>query len=377
MSRSPSDLADALADLDRRVTEASHYLGIDDARTAVAELEAQASEPSLWDDPERARAVTMRLSQVRDDIERWERARAEVDDAAALAELAAEEDDAELLPEVDEAVDAAERLLASIELMALFSGEHDQNDAVCEINSGAGGTDACDWAEMLLRMYQRWAERNDFAVELTEATDGGEAGISSATFLVKGRHAFGFLAAERGVHRLVRISPFDAQSRRHTAFASLKVVPFFDEVSDEVPIDENDLRIDTYRSSGAGGQHVNVTDSAVRITHLPTGIVVACQNERSQHQNKDRAMQMLAAKLADLQRTEREAEVAALAGEQRDVAWGSQIRSYVLHPYQQVKDLRTGMEIGNVDAVLDGDLGGLMEAYLRWQRSQRGADSAA
>ena len=358
------------------MTEASHYLGIDDARTAVAELEAQASEPSLWDDPERARAVTMRLSQMRDDIERWERARVEVDDAAALAELAAEEDDAELLPEVDEAVDSAERLLADIELMALFSGEHDQNDAVCEINSGAGGTDACDWAEMLLRMYQRWAERNDFAVELTEATDGGEAGISSATFLVKGRHAFGFLAAERGVHRLVRISPFDAQSRRHTAFASLKVVPFFDEVSDEVPIDENDLRIDTYRSSGAGGQHVNVTDSAVRITHLPTGIVVACQNERSQHQNKDRAMQMLAAKLADLQRTEREAEVAALAGEQRDVAWGSQIRSYVLHPYQQVKDLRTGMEIGNVDAVLDGDLGGLMEAYLRWQRSQRGTDSA-
>ena len=374
--RTSSDLADALADLDRRVTEASHYLGIDDARAAAAELEAQASEPSLWDDPDRARAVTTRLSQVRDDIERWERARTEVDDAAALAELAAEEDDAELLPEIDEAVDAAERLLADIELMALFSGDHDQNDAVCEINSGAGGTDACDWAEMLLRMYQRWAERNDFAVELTEATDGGEAGISSATFLVKGRHAFGFLAAERGVHRLVRISPFDAQSRRHTAFASLKVVPFFDEVSDEVPIDENDLRIDTYRSSGAGGQHVNVTDSAVRITHLPTGIVVACQNERSQHQNKDRAMQMLAAKLADLQRTEREAEVAALAGEQRDVAWGSQIRSYVLHPYQQVKDLRTGIEIGNVDAVLDGDLGGLMEAYLRWQRSQRGTDSA-
>ncbi len=377
MSRSLSDLADALADLDRRVGEAHHYLGIDEARTAASSLEAEASEPSLWDDPDRARAVTTRLSRVRDDIDRWHRARVEVDDATALVELAAEEDDAELLPEIDDAVEAAERRLAEIELMALFSGEHDHSDAVCEINSGAGGTDACDWAEMLLRMYQRWAERNDFTVELTEATDGGEAGISSATFLVKGRHAFGFLAAERGVHRLVRISPFDAQSRRHTAFASLKVVPFFDEVSDEVPIDEGDLRIDTYRSSGAGGQHVNVTDSAVRITHLPTGIVVACQNERSQHQNKDRAMQMLAAKLADLQRTEREAEVAALAGEQRDVAWGSQIRSYVLHPYQQVKDLRTGMEIGNVDAVLDGDLDGLMEAYLRWQRSQQVPDGAA
>ncbi len=374
MSRSLSDYADALADLDRRVTDAHQYLGIDEARAVANGLEAEASEPSLWDDPDRARAVTTRLSRVRDDIERWEQARAEVDDATALVELATEEDDAELLPEIEEAVEAAERRLADIELMALFSGEHDENDAVCEINSGAGGTDACDWAEMLLRMYQRWAERNDFSVELTEATDGGEAGISSATFLVKGRHAFGFLAAERGVHRLVRISPFDAQSRRHTAFASLKVVPFFEEVSDEVPIDEGDLRIDTYRSSGAGGQHVNVTDSAVRITHLPTGIVVACQNERSQHQNKDRAMQMLAAKLADLQRSEREAEVVALAGEQRDVAWGSQIRSYVLHPYQQVKDLRTNVEVGNVDAVLDGDLNGLMEAYLRWQRSQRGSD---
>ena len=376
MNRTLNDYADALADLDRRVSEAHHYLGIDEARTAANTLGAEASEPSLWDDPDRARAVTTRLSRVRDDIERWDRARSEVDDATALAELAAEEDDVELLGEIGEAVDTAERKLAEIELMALFSGEHDHSDAVCEINSGAGGTDACDWAEMLLRMYQRWAERNDFSVELTEATDGGEAGVSSATFLVKGRHAFGFLAAERGVHRLVRISPFDAQSRRHTAFASLKVVPFFDEVSDEVPIDEGDLRIDTYRSSGAGGQHVNVTDSAVRITHLPTGIVVACQNERSQHQNKDRAMQMLAAKLADLQRSEREAEVAALAGEQRDVAWGSQIRSYVLHPYQQVKDLRTGLEIGNVDAVLDGELNALMEAYLRWQRSQQGASPA-
>ncbi|WP_419841925.1 peptide chain release factor 2 [Candidatus Poriferisodalis sp.] len=372
-----SDLSDALDALDRRVREAHQYLGVEEARATANSLEAEASEPSLWDEPDRARTVTTRLSHVRDDIGRWERARAEVDDAKAMAELAAEADDAELLGELDDIVTAADGLLTDIELLALFGGEHDENDAVCEINSGAGGTDACDWAEMLLRMYQRWAERNDFAVELTEATDGGEAGISSATFLVKGRHAFGFLAAERGVHRLVRISPFDSQSRRHTAFASLSVVPFFDHVSDEVPIDEGDLRIDTYRSSGAGGQHVNVTDSAVRITHLPTGIVVACQNERSQHQNKDRAMQMLASKLADRQRQEREAEVAALAGEQRDVAWGSQIRSYVLHPYQQVKDLRTGMEVGNVDAVLDGDLSGLMEAYLRWHRRRQAANSPA
>jgi len=259
--------------------------------------------------------------------------------------------------------------LAELELRSLFSGEHDENDAVCDINSGAGGTDAQDWAEMLLRMYTRWAARKGFEVEIQEVTEGQEAGISSATFIVKGRYAFGYLQAERGVHRLVRISPFDANARRQTAFAALKVVPFFDAVSDEVDIDEKDLRIDTYRSSGAGGQHVNVTDSAVRITHLPTGTVVACQNERSQHQNKEKAMQLLAAKLSDLKRREREAEMNALAGEQRDVAWGSQIRSYVMAPYQQVKDLRTGHEVGNVDAVLDGDLDGFMEAFLRWQRA--------
>jgi peptide chain release factor 2 len=226
---------------------------------------------------------------------------------------------------------------------------------------------------MLLRMYIRWAERHGYSVELDEATEGQEAGISSATFLVRGRYAFGRLQAERGVHRLVRISPFDANSRRHTAFASLSVVPFFDRVTDEVEIDEKDLRIDTYRSSGAGGQHVNVTDSAVRITHLPTGLVVACQNERSQHQNKEKAMQLLAAKLADRQRQERAAELAELAGERREVAWGSQIRSYVLHPYQQVKDLRTGLEIGNIDAVLDGDLDELIESYLRWARAEGAA----
>ena len=308
-------------------------------------------------------------------MERWERVRGELDDASTLFELAREEDDDSLVAEIDDSIDVLVRQLDEIELLALFSGEHDENDAVCEVHSGAGGTDACDWAEMLLRMYMRWAERKGFQVELQEATDGGEAGISSATFLVKGRHAFGFLQAERGVHRLVRISPFDANARRHTAFASLSVVPFFDEVSDEVEIDEKDLRIDTYRSSGAGGQHVNVTDSAVRITHLPTGVVVACQNERSQHQNKDRAMQMLAAKLADLQRQEREAEMNALAGEQREVAWGSQIRSYVLHPYQQVKDLRSNLELGNVEGVLDGDLDTLMEAFLQWQRAQN--DEAA
>jgi len=369
------DNSETLEELGRRVAEARTYLRIDQAREEMTQLESRVASPDLWNDQDEARKITGRLANVRDDIERWEKVNSEVDDATTLDSLAREEKDESLTEEIDIAISSISKELDDIELLALFNGEHDENDAVCEVHSGAGGTDACDWAEMVLRMYLRWAERKGFGVEIQEATDGGEAGISSATFIVKGRFAFGFLRAERGVHRLVRISPFDAQARRHTAFCSLSVVPFFDQVSDEVVIDEKDLRIDTYRSSGAGGQHVNVTDSAVRITHLPTGTVVACQNERSQHQNKDRAMQMLAAKLADLQRREREAELNALAGEQREVAWGSQIRSYVLHPYQQVKDLRSNLELGNVDAVLDGELDPLMEAFLQWQRSQRDRDS--
>ncbi len=365
-----SDYPIALAELERRVTQAQTYLGVQAARALRDELSEAAADPSLWDDADHARSVTTRLANVTDDIKHWEQVSTAFDDLSALFSLADEEGDQSLAPELDEAITELKAQLDEIELLALLGGEHDENDAVCEVHSGAGGTDACDWAEMLLRMYQRWAERRGFGVQLIEATDGGAAGISSATFEVKGRHAFGFLQAERGVHRLVRISPFDTQSRRHTAFASLSVVPLFEEVSDEVEIDEKDLRIDTYRSSGAGGQHVNVTDSAVRITHLPTGVVVACQNERSQHQNKERAMKMLAAKLADLQRTEREAEMGVLAGEQREVTWGSQIRNYVLHPYQQVKDLRTNVEIGNVEAVLDGDIDAFMEAFLRWRAMQ-------
>jgi peptide chain release factor 2 len=263
-----------------------------------------------------------------------------------------------------------QRALEGLELRSLFSGEYDEGDAVCEIHSGAGGTDAQDWAEMMLRMYGRWAERRGFSFEVDEVQEGGEAGITSATFIVRGRYAYGLLQSERGVHRLVRISPFDAQARRQTAFASFGAVPFIEDLSGEVDIDEKDLRIDTYRSSGAGGQHVNVTDSAVRITHLPTGIVTSCQNERSQHQNKAKAMQILAAKLAERQREERRAELDALAGPQREVGWGNQIRSYVLAPYQMVKDLRTEHEAGNVDGVLDGDLDGFMEAFLRWQRGE-------
>ena len=285
-----------------------------------------------------------------------------------MLELIAEEPDEQLAGELEASVGELDARLGQVELQALFAGEYDEHDAIAEIHSGEGGTDAQDWAEMLLRMYSRWAERRGLDVELDEATEGSEAGLLSATFIVKGRFAYGMLSAERGVHRLVRMSPFDSQHRRQTSFASLEVTPFLDDTG-EVEIDEKALRIDTYRASGAGGQHINKTDSAVRITHEPTGIVVSCQNERSQHQNKARAMQILAAKLAERAREERDAELGELKGERSSVGFGSQIRSYVLAPYQLVKDLRTEEETGNVDAVLDGDIDRFIEAELRRRRA--------
>jgi peptide chain release factor 2 len=261
--------------------------------------------------------------------------------------------------------------VGALELAALLGGAYDRNDAVASIHAGAGGTESQDWAEMLLRMYLRWAEREGFEVELDEVTPGDEAGIKSATFIVKGPNAYGLLSAERGVHRLVRISPYDASSRRHTSFASLDVIPLLPE-DEEVELDPKDLRIETYRSSGAGGQHVNVTDSAVRITHIPTGISAACQNERSQNQNRAVAMRILTSRLMDLARREREERIENLRGERRDIEFGSQIRSYVLHPYRMVKDHRTGVEIGDVDRVLDGDLRPLIEVALR-HRVEAGA----
>jgi peptide chain release factor 2 len=363
------DLAAEIEALAARVGEAREYLGIEPMRARRAELLHEAAAPGLWDDPERARSVTTALGKVTDDLERFDALSSALGDARVLAELVVEAEqggapDEGLAKELVATVDTLTTRVGQLELESLFSGEYDDRDAVCEVHAGAGGTDAQDWAEMLLRMYQRWAERRGFAVEVDEATPGQEAGLLSATFIVRGRHAYGLLSTERGVHRLVRMSPFDSQHRRQTSFASFDVVPFLEGVS-EVEIDEKDLRIDTYRSSGAGGQHVNKTDSAVRITHLPTGIVVAVQNERSQHQNKAKALQILAAKLAELARAERQAELESLGGERTDNAWGNQIRSYVLAPYQLVKDLRTGVETGNVDAVLDGDLDSFMEAELR------------
>jgi peptide chain release factor 2 len=362
------DLRGELASLRKRLEEAEGYLGLERLRERRAELELEVSRPDLWDDPDVARRVTSEFSSVNDDITMLEDLGAKLSDAEELHQLIIDESDDSFIGELTESVDDLTKRLSDLELRSLFSGEYDERDAIAEVHAGTGGTDAQDWCEMLLRMYLRWAERRGFAYEVDETTEGQEAGLLSATFIVKGRFAYGLLSAERGVHRLVRMSPFDSQHRRQTSFASVDVIPFLEDAGTEIAIDDKDLRIDTYRSSGAGGQHVNKTDSAVRLTHLPTGIVVSCQNERSQHQNKARAMQILAAKLAEVQRAERRSELDSLSGPKADVAWGSQIRSYVMAPYQMVKDLRTEYETGNVDAVLDGDIDAFIEAELRRRR---------
>jgi peptide chain release factor 2 len=363
------DYTDDLAAVRRRLDEVAGYLKVDELRARRPQLETEASRPDLWDSPEAARKVTGELSVVVEDLDTYDALAERVDDVDTLVELGREEHDDSVAAEIDASLASLQASFDELDLRSLFTGEYDDSAAICEIQSGEGGADSQDWANMLLRMYLRWGDKRGFDVELDEVSAGSEAGISSATFVVTGRHAYGSLRAEHGVHRLVRISPFNSQGKRMTAFAALKVTPFLDDVPDIV-IDDKDLRIDTYRSSGAGGQHVNVTDSAVRITHLPTGIVTSCQNERSQHQNKDRAMAFLRAKLAEKQRVERIEQLEGIRGEQRAVGFGSQIRSYVLQPYQMVKDLRTEYETGNVDAVLDGDLDPFIEAWLRWMRAR-------
>lgn len=363
------DFTDDLTELRKRVDDARGYLRVEAARARLAELEVEAAKPDLWDDPDTARRVTSELAAVRDDVTLVDGLAGRVEDLETLFALGREEGDDTVEPEIASGVSALRAELDRLELRALFTGEYDERDAICQVSSGAGGTDAADWAEMLLRMFTRWAERRGFSVELDEVSEGTEAGISSATFTVHGRYAYGMLTGEKGVHRLIRISPFDANARRQTAFAAFDAVPALDQ-AEQPDIDVNDLRIDTYRSSGAGGQHVNVTDSAVRITHLPTGVVVSCQNERSQLQNRAKAMQILAARLAERQREERKAALDKLSGEKRDVAFGSQIRTYTLQPYQLVKDERTRHETGNVQAVLDGDLDAFIEAFLQFRRSR-------
>src|SRR2546426_805996 len=322
-------------------------------------------ERGVWNEPSRGQRLTTQLARLNDDLGRHDRLTRQLEEIRFLDELLSSESDPDLSRELGQKLAALEAELDRVELANLLSGEYDRGEAVASLHAGAGGIDSQDWAEMLLRMYLRWAEREGLDAELDEVLPGEEAGIKSATFTLKGPNSYGLLSAERGVHRLVRLSPFDQAHRRHTSFASLDVIPLLPEDSEEdIEIDPKDLRIDTYRSSSAGGQHVNVTGSAVRITHLPTGITAACQNERSQMQNRAVAMRILKARLAERMRRERQERIENLRGEQRGIDFGSQIRSYVLHPYRMVKDHRTGVESSNVDSVLDGDVEAFIEAEL-------------
>ena len=363
------DFSDQLVETRKRLTDAETYLKVAELRARRPLLETEASRPDLWDDAEEAKRVTGDLSVVLDDLGHYERLMAELEDAETLHELAREVDDASQEGEIEASLTRLDRELRVLELRSMFSGEHDEYDALCTIQSGEGGADAQDWAEMLYRMYVRWAERRGFDVEEEASTQGSEAGLSSVEFVVKGRYAYGYLQAERGVHRLVRMSPFNAQGKRQTAFAALQVVPMLHEGDVSIEIDESDIKMDVFRASGAGGQHINKTSSAVRLTHVPSGIVVSCQIERSQLQNRAKAMAMLKAKLAEEERLKRLEELDSIRGEQQRVGFGSQIRSYVMQPYQMVKDLRTEHEAGNVQGVLDGDLDPFMEAYLQWRRA--------
>ncbi|HET9672978.1 MAG TPA: peptide chain release factor 2 [Actinomycetota bacterium] len=367
-----SEHSDRLRALRGRVSSAKEFLDVDGARSQLAQVEREASDPSIWDDPARGQELTQRLARLKDRVDRYDRLDSALGDLEATDELLEEAADPELAAELASGLARLEADVERMELAALLSGPHDERDAIATVQAGAGGTESQDWAHMLLRMYDRWAERESFRFELDEVHPGDEAGIKSATFTVHGPNAYGLLSAERGVHRLVRISPFDAQKRRHTSFAALDVIPLLERDEEEgVEIPEEELRIDVYRSSGPGGQSVNTTDSAVRITHLPTGIVVACQNERSQLQNRAVAMRILKARLAELERRKREDELNELRGERKAVDFGSQIRSYVLAPYQMVKDHRTDVEVGDPSRVLDGDLERFIEAELR-RRASRG-----
>jgi peptide chain release factor 2 len=327
------------------------------------ELQRETSLPDFWNDAERAQKISKEQSELTEQVEKHQSLLKALEDGQVLLQLAQESGDSELIDEFFREIKRIESEISAFELTRMLSGPHDAQSAILEINSGAGGTEAQDWGEMLLRMYMRWAEQHDYGVQLLSVHEGDGAGIKSATLFIEGSNAFGFLRSERGVHRLVRISPFDANARRHTSFASVSVMPDIDQ-DVEVEIRDDDLRVDTYRSSGAGGQHVNKTDSAVRLTHLPTGIVVACQNERSQHKNKATAMKLLKAKLYELEMEKKQEELDKIAGERRKIDFGSQIRNYVMQPYQLVKDVRTGCQTSNVDGVMDGDIDPFIQSYL-------------
>lgn len=328
-------------------------------------MEREMEAPGFWDNPDAANAKMRELKSLKDVAETYEGLAIKYDDIETLIEMGYEEEDAELIPEIRSELDSFIEVLEGIRIGTLLSGEFDKNNAILKLNAGAGGTESCDWAAMLYRMYTRWAEKKGYSLEVLDYLDGDEAGIKSVTFQVNGENAYGYLKSEKGVHRLVRISPFNAQGKRQTSFVSLDVMPEI-EADLDVEINEEDLRIDTYRSSGAGGQHINKTSSAIRITHLPTGIVVQCQNERSQHQNKDKAMQMLRAKLYMMKEEENREKLSDIRGEVSEIGWGNQIRSYVFQPYTMVKDHRTSVESGNVDAVMDGAIDLFINGYLKW-----------
>lgn len=355
-----------IKDLSSTLSTIEKVMDLDVLRERARELEAQAGDPSLWDDPAHAQQVTTELSNVQARLKKVASLRSRIDDLPVMYELAEEEGDASM---ADEELEDVAAQIDSLEVQTMLSGEYDQREAVVNIRSGAGGVDAADWAEMLMRMYVRWAEKAGHKVDVYDISYAEEAGIKSATFVVHGEYLYGQLSVEQGAHRLVRISPFDNQARRQTSFAEVEVLPVVEQ-TDHIDIPDSDIRVDVYRSSGPGGQSVNTTDSAVRITHIPTGIVVTCQNEKSQIQNKASALNVLQSKLLEKKRQEEKAEMDAL-GAGGNASWGNQMRSYVLHPYQMVKDLRTDFEVGDPQKVLDGDIDGFLEAGIRWRMAQQ------
>ncbi|MFI9724338.1 peptide chain release factor 2 [Streptomyces sp. NPDC052396] len=362
------DVSEELKSLSSTMSSIEAVLDLDKMRADIAVLEEQAAAPSLWDDPGAAQKITSQLSHLQAELRKTESLRGRIDDLEVLFELAEAEGDADTLAEAEGELVAVRKALDEMEVRTLLSGEYDAREALVNIRAEAGGVDASDFAERLQRMYLRWAERHGYKTEIYETSYAEEAGIKSTTFAVQVPYAYGTLSVEQGTHRLVRISPFDNQGRRQTSFAGVEVLPVVEQ-TDHVEIDESELRVDVYRSSGPGGQGVNTTDSAVRLTHLPTGIVVSCQNERSQIQNKATAMNVLQAKLLERRRQEEQAKMDALKGDSGG-SWGNQMRSYVLHPYQMVKDLRTEHEVGNPQSVLDGDIDGFLEAGIRWRKQQ-------
>ena len=329
----------------------------------IEQLGNQSQEPTFWDDSNNAKKILKELDLLKSELENWKKQKDALSDVEAVTQLLIDLEDEDLAKEASQKLQQVEKAIEDMEFQRMLSGENDKSNAILSINAGAGGTEACDWAEMLVRMFRRWADRHSFKNEVVEFTSGDEAGFRSITLTIEGDYAYGYLKAERGVHRLVRISPFDANKRRHTSFASVDVIPDVEE-DIEIEIQDKDLRVDTFRSSGAGGQHVNKTDSAVRLTHLPTGIAVACQQDRSQHRNRDIAMRLLKAKLYELELEKKLKEKEAYEATKSKIEWGSQIRSYVLHPYRMIKDHRTGVEMGNVDAVLDGGLDEFIQKFL-------------